>query len=355
MTMAEKSARPQLPVNPNPHSKRVVLAHGGGGQLTDQLVAEVIQPRLGNALLDPMGDSAVFEVSAGRMAFSTDSYVVQPAEFPGGDIGRLAVSGTVNDIAVSGAVPQYLSLGLILEEGLELDFLRRIIDSIAATAEEAGVKVTTGDTKVVARGQADGIYINTAGVGVMREDIELGVDRAQPGDRVLISGTVADHGLAVMLQREEAFGIESDLRSDAAPLSGLISDLLDACGKDVVFLRDPTRGGLAGVISDLAEKSGYRLTVDETRVPLRHETNYAAEMLGIDPFDVANEGKVVVVVRPDAEEEALQVMRAHELGRHAESIGEFSDTGDGLCEIVTEVGGRRIVQKPYGEEVPRIC
>ncbi len=355
MTARYESARGRLPENPNPHAKRVVLAHGGGGQLTDELVEGLIQPRLGNVYLDAMDDSAVFDVSAGRMAFSTDSFVVHPAEFPGGDIGSLAVSGTVNDIAVCGAIPCFLSLALILEEGLELDFLKRILSSIESTAAEAGVRVATGDTKVVPRGQADRIYINTAGVGVMRNDAVLGVNRVQPGDRVLVSGTIADHGLAVMLQREEAFGIESELRSDAAPLNGLIADLLDSCGESIVFLRDPTRGGLAGVISDLAEQSGIHLTVDETRIPLRHETNYAAEMLGIDPLDVANEGKVVVVVRPEAEDRALSVLREHPLGRHADSVGEFSDVLDGLCEIITEVGGRRIVQKPYGEELPRIC
>ena len=355
MTTDQRSKAAQTPANLNPHSKRVVLAHGGGGQLTDQLVGEIIQPRLANALLDTMDDSAVFDVSAGPLAFSTDSYVVHPIEFPGGDIGRLAVAGTVNDLAVCGALPRFLSLGLILEEGLELDLLRRVIDSIADTAIEAGVQVATGDTKVVARGQADGIYINTAGVGSLHPKADLAIARIQPGDRVLVSGTVADHGLAVMLQREEAFGIESELRSDTAPLNGLIAELLNACGSDLVFLRDPTRGGLAGVIADLAEVSGFHLTVDETKVPLRHQTNYAAEMLGIDPLDVANEGKVVAVVRAEMEHAALEVMRAHPLGKHAESIGEFSNKQDGLCEIITDVGGRRIVQKPYGEELPRIC
>ena len=340
---------------PNPQRRNVVLAHGGGGQLTAELVDEVIRPRLANGMLNALDDSAVFDVRQGRLAFSTDSYVVQPLEFPGGDIGRLAVSGTVNDLAVCGAKASYLSVGLILEEGLELAVLRRVVDSLAETAREAGVEVVTGDTKVVARGQADGLYVNTAGVGVVRPDARLGLDRIRPHDRVLVSGTIADHGLAVMLQREGSYGMESELPSDVAPLGGLVASLLDACGEHVVFLRDPTRGGLAGVLADLAECSGLRLTVDETRIPLRHETAYAAEMLGLDPLDVANEGKVVAVVRPDAAEGALAALRAHPLGRHAEDVGSFGEAEDGLCEIVTAVGGRRVVQKPYGEELPRIC
>jgi hydrogenase expression/formation protein HypE len=339
----------------NPHAERVVLAHGGGGQLTDQLVDKLVRPKLGNPELNRMDDSALFQVRRGTMAFSTDSYVVQPVEFPGGDIGRLAVSGTVNDLAACGATNAKLSIGLILEEGLELALLERVMDSIADTAREAGVRVVTGDTKVVARGQADGIYINSAGVGPVRWDAWLDNQRVRVGDRVLISGTIADHGLAVMLQREAAFGVESELRSDAAPLNGLVDDLLDACGEDVVFLRDPTRGGLAGVAADLAEATGRHLLIDETRIPLRYETRYAAEMLGLDPLDVANEGKMVAVVRPGVAETALAAMRAHPLGGAAEDIGEFTDEDDGLCELLTDVGGRRVLQKPYGEELPRIC
>jgi len=351
----EARGEAKRPPNANPHAKRVVLAHGGGGQLTDELIYEIIRPSLSNVLLDALDDSAIFGVEAGRLAFSTDSYVVQPIEFPGGDIGRLAVSGTVNDLAVCGAEAKYLSIGLILEEGLDLDVLRRVIDSMADAAREAGVAIVTGDTKVVARGQADQIYINSAGVGAVRSNTALAINRIEPGDAVLISGPIADHGLAVMLQREAAFGIESELKSDAAPLNHLIAQLLDACGDDVVFMRDATRGGLAGVVADLAEQTGYHLAIDETRIPIRHETNYAAEMLGLDPLDVANEGKVVVIVRSSAEDQALEAMRRHPLGEYAERIGEFSDKRDGLCELITDVGGRRIVQKPYGEELPRIC
>ncbi len=338
----------------NPHAKRVVLAHGGGGQLMDELLADVIRPRLTNEVLATQDDSAVVTLGKSQLAFTTDSYVVQPLEFPGGDIGRLAVSGTVNDLAVSGAEPKFLSLGLILEEGLDLDVLRRILDSIAATAQEAGVQVVTGDTKVVARGQADGMYINTSGIGLMRPRRQFGVDRIEPGDAVLINGTIADHGLAVMLQREEQDSIDSELKSDVTPLCGLIDHLLETV-PGVLFMRDATRGGLAGVVSDLAEHSGWHLTIDETQVPIRAATNYAAEMLGLDPLDVANEGKVVVVVRKQKAQAALRALRAHPLGRRAAILGHFEGERDGLCELLTEVGGRRVLQKPYGEELPRIC
>jgi hydrogenase expression/formation protein HypE len=333
----------------------VVLAHGGGGQLMDELLDSVVRPELSNPWLDARGDSALLEWGDTRLAFTTDSFVVQPLFFPGGDSGRLAVCGTVNDLAVAGARPEALSLALVVEEGLELDVIRQVLASVAATAREAGVPVVTGDTKVVGRGQADRLYINTTGVGRIPPGRELGTGRIRPGDRVLVSGTVADHGLAVMLRREDAFGMESRLESDVAPLNGMIDHLLEACGDDVVFIRDPTRGGLAGVVADLASETGLRLTLEEVEIPVRPETLYAAEILGLDPLDVANEGKVVVVVRPGASASALDVLRSHPLGREAAEIGVFRDTPDGLCELVTDVGGRRVLQKPYGEELPRIC
>lgn len=337
----------------NPHKRQIVLAHGGGGQLMDELLSEVIRPRLDNPVLAALDDSAVVDVEAGRIAFTTDSYVVQPLEFPGGDIGRLAVSGTVNDLAVCGAKPEWISLALILEEGLEIALLGRVLESASRAAEEAGVRIVTGDTKVVARGQADGMYINTAGVGRIMPGLELGVERIEPGDAVLVSGTIADHGMAVMLQREDRSVVRSELASDTAPLTGLIEAALAEPG--VVFMRDPTRGGVAGVLSDLAEQSGWRLTVDEPAIPIRQETLYAAEMLGIDPLDVANEGKAIFVVRNDAAGAVLDRLRVHPLGGSASIIGRFETERDGLCELVTDVGGRRIIQKPYGEELPRIC
>jgi hydrogenase expression/formation protein HypE len=339
----------------NPHRNRIVLAHGGGGQMTDDLLRELVRPRFSNPYLDALDDAAVLPANPADLVFTTDSYVVQPLEFPGGNIGRLAVSGTVNDLAVCGATPAFISLGLILEEGLDTATLGRVLDAAAATAAEAGVSIVTGDTKVVARGEADGIYINTAGIGYRRPDASLRVDRIEPDDVLIVSGTIADHGLAVMLQREEGSVIRSDLESDAAPLGSLIGALLDTLGDDVVFMRDPTRGGFAGVASDLAQDRGLRLVIDEIAIPVRQATRYAAEMLGLDPLSVANEGKVMIVVRPDAAARAVATLRAHPRGRSAAVVGRFEADRDGLCEIITDVGGRRIIQKPYGEELPRIC
>jgi hydrogenase expression/formation protein HypE len=334
---------------------RVLLAHGGGGQLTDSLVNDLIRPRLSNDWLDDLDDSAVLPRPDGDLVFTTDSYVVKPLQFPGGDIGRLAVSGTVNDLAVCGAEPRWLSLGLVLEEGLLLATLERVLDSAAQCAREAGVAVVTGDTKVVGRGQADGMYVNTAGIGVLREDANLGLERVEAGDRILVSGPIADHGLAVMLRREGLTSFESELTSDAAPLGGLVGRLLAELGEDVAFLRDPTRGGLAGVVADLASGTGLRVELVEDRIPVRKETRYVAEMLGLDPLTVANEGKVVAVVRPESAVRALEVLAAHPLGRSAAEIGRVREERDGLCEMVTTAGGRRLLQKPYGEELPRIC
>lgn len=338
----------------NAHKRQVVLAHGGGGQLSDELVRDHVLARLSNAQLDPLGDAALIELAGERLAFSTDSYVVHPLEFPGGDIGRLAVSGTVNDLAVSGAVPRWISLGLILEEGLSMKVLARVLDSIAATAQQAGVQVVTGDTKVVARGQADGMYVNTSGIGVVRPKLRLGVERVQPGDAVLLSGTIADHGMAVMLQREDQSSLRSALESDVAPLHGLVDALVEAA-PDVRFMRDPTRGGLAGVLSDLAEQSGYRVEVEEDAIPVRRPTLYACEMLGVDPLEVANEGKLVAVVPPEQAAAAVAAMRRHECGREAARIGRIGAERDGICVLTTDVGGQRVIQKPYGEQLPRIC
>lgn len=339
----------------SPLRKRVVLAHGGGGQLTDDLIGELVAPRFANPYLDTLDDAARIPMHGGEMLFTTDSYVVHPLQFPGGDIGRLAISGTVNDLAVCGAIPQFISLGLIIEEGLELRVLEAILDSIAATAREAGVRVVTGDTKVVGKGQGDGLYINTAGVGAMRPGVQLGLSRIKPGDVLIVSGPIAEHGLAIMLKREQADVVRSELSSDVAPLGGLIESVLRTGGENVVFMRDPTRGGFAGVASDLASRTGLRLTIDENSIPIRPATRYAAEILGLDPLSVANEGKVMLVVRPDAMGDVLRSLREHPLGKDAAAVGRFERLDDGLCEIVTDVGGRRIIQKPYGEELPRIC
>lgn len=331
----------------------IMLAHGGGGQLTDELVNGIILPRLGNSVLNELLDSGVIESAGTRLAMTIDGYVVQPLQFPGGDIGRLAVSGTVNDLAVCGAEPLGIALSLILTEGLEKSVLETILDSIRTAAREAAVNVITGDTKVVGRGQGDGVYISTAGIGRMMTVRRLHPDQVQPGDAIIISGSIADHGLAVMLAREMP-DVQSALRSDVAPLNKMIARVLRRV-PHIAFMRDPTRGGLAAVVADLATRSGYRISLDESEIPLHPQTLHAAEMLGLDPLEVANEGKVVIVVRAEGAQATLDVLREDPLGREARIIGKVEETRDGICEIRTLIGGRRILQKPYGEQLPRIC
>ncbi len=336
-------------------SKQVLLAHGGGGQLTDELLNDVVLPRLANPILNAMFDSAVLPCQPqGRLAFTIDSYVVQPWRFPGADVGRLAVSGTVNDLAVCGAQPIGLALSLILAEGFAKSHLEFVLDSIHATAAEAGVHVVTGDTKVVGRDHADSIYITTAGLGVVPTDRCLTPDRVRPGDAIIVNGPIGEHGLAVMLEREMP-EVQSVLRSDAAPLNGVIESLLKELGEHVVFMRDPTRAGLAGVLTDLARQSGWRVGLNEQDIPVRAEARHAADMLGLDLMEVANEGKVVVVVRPEVAGRAMEIFRGHPLGKDCAVIGHVEDRDDGLCVLNTAIGGHRIVQKPYGEQLPRIC
>ena len=335
-------------------TRRVLLAHGGGGQLTDQLLADTILPSLGNDVLNELLDAAVIPPAGDRrLALTLDGYVVQPWCFPGGDIGRLAVCGTVNDLAVCGAEPAGIALGLILAEGLDMAVLETVAASIAAASAEAQVPVVTGDTKVVGHDSADSLYITTAGLGYVPAGHRLSPERVHPGDVLIVSGPVAEHGLAVMLARQMP-ELHSPLRSDVAPLNGLIAALLEAV-PDVHFMRDPTRSGLAGVAADLAARSGLHVVLVEDQIPIRPEARHAAEMLGLDPLDVANEGKVLVVVGPDQAEAALAALRRHPLGRDAQRIGYVEAGTDGICELHTRIGGRRIVQKPYGEQLPRIC
>jgi hydrogenase expression/formation protein HypE len=339
--------------NARDRKNRVVLAHGGGGQLTDELLKTHMLPRLGNPVLKELLDAGLFSLANRQVAMSVDSFVVQPLFFPGGDIGRLAVSGTINDVAVTGARPEALALSMIIEEGLETDILDRVLDSIAETAAEADVPVVTGDTKVVGHGQADGMYITTAGIGLVDPECQLSLKAVQPGDLIIINGPIADHGLAVMLAREMP-EVESVIRSDAAPLNHLIQNL-PSHDHDIAFMRDPTRGGVAGVLTDLARQTGYRIIIEEPRIPLRPETKHAADMLGLDPLEVANEGKVIMVARPYCAEKLLGYLRSHALGKDAQVIGHVTEQRDAICEVHTEMGGSRILQKPYGEQLPRIC
>ncbi len=333
--------------------EQIVIAHGGGGELTRRLIARHFLPRLANPLLNPLTDAAVLSIAGARLAITTDSYVVQPLKFPGGDIGRLAVSGTVNDLAVSGARPVALTLGIIMEEGLSIPLLDEMVASIADTAAEAGVVVATGDTKVIEHRRGDGLLINTTGIGEMRPEARLDAKRIVAGDVLVVSGRLAEHGLAVMSARE-GLSFQTDLRSDVAPLNGLL-DVMYASGADLKFLRDPTRGGLAGVAADLAEDTRLTLELDEASIPLSRVARHTAELLGIDPLVVANEGKVLAVV-PEADAPALlAAMHKHPLGQHAAIIGHFVAATPPLVELVTRAGGRRMVQRPYGEELPRIC
>ena len=336
------------------NAERVLLAHGGGGTLTKQLITEMVVTRFGNPVLAPLSDSAVVELPPGRVAFTTDSYVVKPLRFRGGDIGRLAVCGTVNDLAMAGARPLYLSMGLILEEGLPFADLETILDSAKSAALAAGVTVVCGDTKVVERGAADGCFINTSGIGVIREGVELGAERIRPGDAVLINGPIGDHGVAILSERE-GLAFASPVESDAAPLGDLVAAILDAGGKRVRVLRDPTRGGVGMVVCEVAEAAGRDIELAEARLPVRPEVHGACELLGLDPLYVANEGKVVVVCAQDAAAEVLAAMREHPQGAAAVAIGHVGDGTRGRVTLVTAIGGRRVVEPPYGEQLPRIC
>lgn len=339
--------------DPQADGERIVLAHGGGGELTRRLIAEHVLPKLDNEWLRPLSDAAIIDLKSGRVHMTTDSFVVQPLEFPGGDIGHLAVCGTVNDLAVSGATPRALTLALVIEEGLPFATLDRVLDSIARTAREAGVAICSGDTKVVERGRGDGLIITTTGIGEPRGDARLGTDRIAAGDAILVSGNIAEHGLAIMSARE-GLAFETSLRSDAAALNGLVAALLDS-GADVKFMRDPTRGGVAGVLADLAEETRLSLEVEEEAIPISTVCRHAAELLGLDPLAVANEGKIVAVVAREDADRALRALRAHPLGRRAAIVGSFLDVQPALAELVTRAGGRRVIQRPYGEELPRIC
>ncbi|HDN80715.1 MAG TPA: hydrogenase expression/formation protein HypE [Chloroflexi bacterium] len=337
-------------------SGKVLLAHGGGGRLSRELIRELFLKRFGNPILDVLDDAAVLPDSLPkgyRLAFTTDSYVVQPLFFPGGDIGKLAVSGTVNDLAMMGARPLYLSAGFIIEEGFPFKKLEQVVDSMARTAQEAGVQIVAGDTKVVNKGSADGLFINTAGVGLIPPGVKLGGALARPGDVVIVSGPVGDHGIAVMMQRE-GLQFSSELRSDCAPLNGLVEAILKA-SKEVHCLRDPTRGGLAAVLNEIASQSNVGIEAEEEAIPIREEVKAVCEFLGLDPLYVACEGRLVAVVTPQAAEPVLEAMRRHPYGREACIIGRVVDEHLGKVVMRTLIGSRRILDMPAGEQLPRIC
>ena len=332
--------------------EKILLTHGSGGKLAHELVEKSFVKAFDNPLLDKLDDSAVIDFS-GRLAFTTDSYVVSPIFFPGGDIGRLAVCGTVNDLAMSGAKPLYLSLSFIIEEGLPKSELKKIVESVQRAAQEAGVKIVTGDTKVVHRGSADKLFINTAGIGIIPEGADISGSNATPGDKVLLSGPIGDHGIAVLSQRE-GLSFSTQLESDCAPLNGLVDEMLNA-SSSIHCLRDPTRGGLATTLNELAKQSKVSIRIEEERVPVRDEVLAACEMLGLDPLYIANEGRLVAVVPAEDTDKVLKAMRRNHYGKEASLIGEVSANNPGRVVMRTTIGASRIVDMMVGDPLPRIC
>jgi hydrogenase expression/formation protein HypE len=333
--------------------KEIVLAHGSGGKLSQRLLQSIVLPQFRNELLAPLHDGAVFALDGSRVAFSTDSYVVSPIFFPGGDIGKLAVHGTVNDLAMCGARPLHLSVGFILEEGLPMADFRRIVQSMHVAAAEAGVTFVTGDTKVVDRGKADKVFINTAGIGLVPEGVSIGPSRAQVGDKIMISGQIAVHGIAIMSVRE-GLEFETEIASDTAPLNGLVDSILDAC-EDIHVLRDPTRGGVTSALSEIAHSAHVGMLLDEARIPISEEVKGACEILGLDPLYVANEGKLLAILPAADANRVLAAMRAHPLGRAAAVIGQVTSDHPGYVLMKTRIGGTRVVDMLSGEQLPRIC
>lgn len=339
--------------------KNIVLGHGSGGKLTAELIDKVFLSAFKNPVLDKLDDQAVVTINGARLAFTTDSFVVTPIFFPGGDIGRIAVNGTVNDLAMSGARPLYLSAAFILEEGLSTDDLRRVVESMRAAAEEAGVQFVTGDTKVVNRGKGDQIFITTTGIGVIDSGLNISADRARPGDKIILSGYIGDHGMAIMSQREN-LEFEGAIESDCASLNGLVATMLDTpfAGGRLDFthcMRDPTRGGVATTLNEIAKRAGVGMTLHEQSIPVRETVKGACEVLGLDPLYVANEGKLVAIVAANMAEAVLHQMRRHPLGQDAAIIGEVVADHPGMVLMKTEIGGTRVLDVMFGEQLPRIC
>jgi hydrogenase expression/formation protein HypE len=340
-----------IPIAEYPH---VLLAHGGGGRLGQMLVERLFARAFDDPALSAMHDGAVLDVPAGRIAVSTDSFVVHPRFFPGGDIGSLAVHGTVNDLCMCGATPLALTAGFILEEGLAMEELWRIVSSMAAAARAAGVRVVTGDTKVVDRGKGDGVFINTSGVGIVPPGVSILPARATPGDVVLVNGPIAQHGVAILSVRE-GLTFETTIESDSAALNGLVAAMLAAGGDGVHVLRDPTRGGVSSALNEIAQAAGVGVRLREADIPLDEQVRGACEILGLDPLYVANEGKVLALVAPGAAGDVLAAMRAHPLGRGAAAIGEVAAGPAGRVSMRSRIGGERIVDMLSGEQLPRIC
>jgi hydrogenase expression/formation protein HypE len=339
-----------LPLGSHDH---VLLGHGSGGKLSAELVQQVFLPAFNNQALARLDDQAIVSVNGCKLAFTTDSFVVKPLFFPGGDIGSLAVHGTVNDLAMGGAQPLYLSAAFIIEEGLPMDMLRRVVNSLRNAAADAGVQVVTGDTKVVERGSGDKLFINTSGIGLVAQDVQLSVNQARPGDRVLLSGSIGEHGISILAQRE-GLKFETTLESDSAALHTLVAAMLQVPGS-IRCMRDPTRGGLSSSLNEIAAQSRVGIALNETAIKVREEVQGACEMLGLDPLYVANEGKLIAIVEPAAAEPMLKAMRAHPLGHNAQIIGTVTEKHPGLVTIRSTLGTTRIVDMLAGDQLPRIC
>jgi len=331
----------------------VMLGHGSGGKLTAELIRDVFLPAFRNPILDGMNDQAVVRLNESRVAFTTDSFVVKPLFFHGGDIGSLAVHGTVNDLAMGGAQPLFLSVAFIIEEGLAMDTLQRVVASLGNAAQTAGVQIVTGDTKVVEKGSGDGLFINTTGLGLVPDGVSMSADQARPGDAVILSGSIGEHGIAILAERE---GIEFDspVESDSAALHTLVADML-AVTKSIRCLRDPTRGGVSSALNEIAAQSQTGILLEERTIPIREEVRGACEMLGLDPLYVANEGKLIAIAKADEADAVLDAMRAHPLGRNAQRIGTVNDIHRGWVSMRTVLGTTRIVDMLAGDQLPRIC
>jgi hydrogenase expression/formation protein HypE len=347
------SGGPHCPV-PLSEYANVLMGHGGGGRLSQELVEGLFLEAFRNPTLEMLHDGAMLELDGARLAFSTDSFVIRPRIFPGGDIGSLAIHGTVNDVAMCGARPVALSVGFILEEGLPMEDLRRITGSMKEAAAGIPVPIVTGDTKVVDRGKGDGVYINTSGIGLVHPGARVSPRRAAPGDAVLISGSIAVHGIAIMSVRE-GLEFETTLTSDSAPLHDLVAGIMETAGEDVHVLRDPTRGGVASALNEIAAQAGVGVVLEESRIPLREEVRGACEILGFDPLYVANEGKCVAIVARESAEAVREAMRRHPLGGETEIIGEVVEDHPGRVFLRSRIGGRRVVDMLSGEQLPRIC
>jgi hydrogenase expression/formation protein HypE len=338
---------------PLTHDKQIVLGHGSGGKLTAQLIETLFLPAFSNPVLNKLDDQAVLQINGSRLAFTTDSFVVTPIFFPGGDIGRLAVNGTVNDLAMSGARPLYLSAAFILEEGLATEDLRRVVNSMAEAAREAGVQFVTGDTKVVNRGKGDKVFIATTGIGVVEKPVQISADRARPGDKIILSGYIGDHGMAILSQREN-LEFEGVIESDCAALHILVAEMLEVT-TDIHCLRDPTRGGVATTLNEIAAHSHTGIMLREPAIPVRDTVRGACEILGLDPLYVANEGKLVAIVPAEVADAIVHRMQQHSLGKDARVIGEVVAEHPGMVLMQTEIGGTRVVDTLFGEQLPRIC